>query len=261
LGFVVESYREIIEFVAETFFLIKVKHSTTHGEAEFAWTRVRLFCELACAVLYERCLENQLATVVNQTTKSKNKWRPLPLDTVELEKLASRKLRINAKETMRIAEKLYNQGFISYPRTETNTFPSSLDLTSLIQQQTVDVNWGQFAANLAAEGANPRQGTKIDNAHPPIYPTKYTGTLNGDEKRLYEFIVRHFLACCSKDAQGVETVVEIDIAEERFTAKGLAITANNYLDVYPYDKWCDKTVPAYRTGDTFMPTAIDMVDN
>ena len=260
LGFVVERYKEILAFVAETFFKINVKHSNHDGEAEFVWARVRLFHRLACTVLHEACLENPLATVVNQTSKPKSKFRPLPLHTVELEKLASRKLRINAKETMRVAEKLYNQGFISYPRTETNMFPSSLNLTDLIQQHTVDANWGQFATNLLAEGATPRQGTKTDNAHPPIHPTKYTDNLQGNEKRLYEFIVRHFLACCSKDAQGVETTVIIDIAGERFTAKGLIITAKNYLEVYPYDKWCDKSLPVYRTGDTFMPTSIDMVE-
>ena len=60
----------------------------------------------------------------------------------EMEKLCSRKLKITAKETMNIAEKLYTKGFISYPRTETNIFPSSVDLNHLIQQQTQDPNWG-----------------------------------------------------------------------------------------------------------------------
>ena len=60
----------------------------------------------------------------------------------ELEKLASRKLRINAKETMRIAEKLYTQGFISYPRTETNQFPKDMNLSDLVQMQTQDQRWG-----------------------------------------------------------------------------------------------------------------------
>ena len=60
----------------------------------------------------------------------------------ELEKSASRKLRINAKETMAIAEKLYTQGFISYPRTETNQFPKDFNLTELIDKQTGDSSWG-----------------------------------------------------------------------------------------------------------------------
>lgn len=60
----------------------------------------------------------------------------------ELEKLASRKLRINAKETMRIAEKLYTSGYISYPRTETNMFTKEIDLPGIVEAQTRDPNWG-----------------------------------------------------------------------------------------------------------------------
>jgi len=59
-----------------------------------------------------------------------------------MEKISSRKLRIGAKETMKIAEKLYTQGFISYPRTETNMFPKDFDLATLIGHQTNDPNWG-----------------------------------------------------------------------------------------------------------------------
>jgi DNA topoisomerase-3 len=59
-----------------------------------------------------------------------------------MEKSASRKLKINAKETMKIAEKLYTQGFISYPRTETNIFPKELNLQGLIDNQMQDENWG-----------------------------------------------------------------------------------------------------------------------
>ena len=60
----------------------------------------------------------------------------------EFEKLASRKLRISAKEAMKIAEKLYTSGFISYPRTETNIFPKELNLSPLVEMQTADQNWG-----------------------------------------------------------------------------------------------------------------------
>lgn len=70
----------------------------------------------------------------------------------------------------------------------------------------------------------------------------------GDEQRLYELIVRHFLACCSQDAQGQETTVEIDITQERFVAHGLVILARNYLDVYPYDRWSEKVTQ--RVGGT-----------
>lgn len=72
--------------------------------------------------------------------------------------------------------------------------------------------------------------------------TVYVFYVQGNEGRLYEFIVRHFLACVSQDALGQETVVDVDIAQEKFSTSGLMITARNYLDVYPYDRWTTKVV-------------------
>lgn len=69
--------------------------------------------------------------------------------------------------------------------------------------------------------------------------------MSGNEKRVYELIVRSFLACCQKDAQGHETIVDIDIAGEKFSASGLMILARNYLDVYPYEKWSGKEIHIY----------------
>ncbi|XP_023945939.1 DNA topoisomerase 3-alpha [Bicyclus anynana] len=261
LGFVVERYRAVENFVPEAFWKIKVNHTMNNLSVDFAWNRIRLFDHDACQVLHDVCLESPQARVTDVKTKPKSKWRPLPLDTVELEKLASRKLKINAKETMRIAEKLYTQGLISYPRTETNEFPREMNLGQLVGMQTGDPNWGAFAQNiLDSGGPTPRQGNKSDKAHPPIHPTKYANNLTGNDQRLYEFIVRSFLACCSKDAQGQETTVTIDVAREIFSASGLMITARNYLDVYPYDKWSSKEIHVYESGQTFSPTSIDLVD-
>uniref|UniRef100_A0A8C4EIG0 DNA topoisomerase n=1 Tax=Dicentrarchus labrax TaxID=13489 RepID=A0A8C4EIG0_DICLA len=262
LGFVVERFKAIQAFIPETFYKIKVLHEVEEDTVEFSWKRNRLFNHTACLVLYQICMENPIATITSVTSKPKNKWRPLPLDTVELEKLVSRKLRINAKETMKIAEKLYTNGFISYPRTETNIFPESLPLSPLVEQQVLSPIWGTFAQRVLDQpgGPKPRQGKKSDQAHPPIHPTKYSNTLQGNEGRVYEFIVRHFLACVSQDALGQETVVDIDIAQERFSTSGLMIIARNYLDVYPYDRWSTKLIPVYEQGSQFQPSAIKMVD-
>jgi len=254
LGFVVERYKQVQNFISETFYKIKVSHCKDECRADFNWSRGRLFHQGICSLFYRMCNSNPLAHVIKVTSKPKSKWRPLPLDTVELEKLASRKLKINAKETMKIAEKLYTQGFISYPRTETNIFPKGMNLTTLVENQTPHPQWGAFAASILNDGGpNPRCGKKTDNAHPPIHPTKYSNNLQGNEKRIYEFIVRHFLACVSKDAQGQETSVEIDIAGEKFSATGLMILARNYLEVYCYEHWNAKTIPIYNEGETFNP--------
>lgn len=79
---------------------------------------------------------------------------------------------------MKIAEKLYSQGFISYPRTETNIFPKEMVLEDFVRSQAVEnAAWGGFAQRVLQEGVTPRQGKKSDQAHPPIHPLKFTTEL------------------------------------------------------------------------------------
>lgn len=102
---------------------------------------------------------------------------------------------------MRIAEKLYTGGYISYPRTETNIFPKDLNLTALVGQQTEDNNWGQFAQGVLNDGVNPRQGKKSDQAHPPIHPTKYANNLQGNESCKKMITMNKFNNC--KECLGI----------------------------------------------------------
>lgn len=66
----------------------------------------------------------------------------------------------------------------------------------------------------------PRNGKNDDRAHPPIHPTAYAGNLTGDDKRVYEYIARRFLACCSKNALGYQTRVDVEYGGEEFHATG-----------------------------------------
>jgi len=261
LGFIVERYQQRENFIREKFWKILVEHQSNSEQiCEFLWERNRLFEHQPCLTIYDLIMDEPMAKVVDIKSKRKSKWRPAALDTVEMEKLASRKLRMTGKKTMEIAEKLYMKGLISYPRTETNIFPSEINLQPLVQNQISDPRWGQFAQRVLNDGIRPRNGKNTDKAHPPIHPTRYPdGQLNEDENKLYELVVRHFLACVSKDAQGDETTIKIDIANEKFNASGLIIRERNYLDVYVYDKWSEKELPHYELNQTFYPTKIEMV--
>ncbi|CAK9294789.1 unnamed protein product [Gordionus sp. m RMFG-2023] len=269
LGLVVERYKEAENFISEPFWKISMTYLNpdNNKEIEFLWKRVKVFDHSACLAMYSICMENSLAKVTDIKSKPKSKWRPVAMDTIALEKLASRKLRIGAKETMTIAEKLYQKGFISYPRTETNIFPKELSLKPLIQAQVNDARWGDFASRLLNDiGDNypmPRNGIKTDKAHPPIHPIKYSNSLEGKEAQIYELVTRHFLACCSKDAQAHETIIECVINDaETFTTKGLMILERNYLDVYfPYESWNDKNIPYLNIGDTFFPKTLEMKES
>ena len=79
---------------------------------------------------------------------------------------------MNSDRIMTIAEKLYNLGFISYPRTETDIFEPEFELDGLIEAQFENPTWGQYARDLLQDHkfSRPRCGKNNDKSHPPIHP-------------------------------------------------------------------------------------------
>ncbi|KAJ2844602.1 DNA topoisomerase, partial [Coemansia brasiliensis] len=254
LGFVVDQFLRVESFVPETFWFIYLEHVKDDGKAVFTWRRQRQFDQEVCFALYAQCVQTPLARVVSARMRPQEKWRPLPLTTVELQKCCARYLRMSPDAIMSVAEGLYNQGFVSYPRTETDQFDRNMDLRGIVAKLTQYPLFAEYAHKLGNGGFQwPRHGRNNDKAHPPIHPVAAAPNLTGDAKRVYEFITRRFLACCSQNAKGNATEVEVQVASERFHTKGLAIVARNYLEVYPYDRWAESTVPVYNEGDTFEP--------
>ncbi|KAJ5390051.1 DNA topoisomerase 3 [Penicillium cataractarum] len=258
LGFVVDRYLRVQNFKAETFWSIKVMLSREGKKVNFLWKRVHLFDRAAVTMMLERCLMAKQARVTKVNQKPKSKWRPLPLTTVDLQMMGSRFLRLDSQTIMKVAEALYTKGYISYPRTETDQFDKAIDLKKLVEKQFPDNQWGQYAKDLIdGKFRTPRSGRNNDKAHPPIHPVCWVSPsqLNANEKKVYEFVVRRFLACCSDDAKGQGTDIEIQYGEEFFHASGLIVLERNYLDVYVYDKWeSSQQLPNFERGEMFEPT-------
>ncbi|GAQ86760.1 DNA topoisomerase III [Klebsormidium nitens] len=267
LGFVVERYWQIQNYVPEDFWYIHVQYHSQEDRvsANFTWQRGHMFDHLAATVLYEMCVEQPTATVMSVDGRDTRKYPPHPLNTVELQKRASRYLRIGSEQVMKLAEELYQWGFISYPRTETDHFQDGIDLQGIVQEHTQHPQWGAYASRLLdpQEGLwrAPGDGGHDDQAHPPIHPTKAAdpgANWTAGHRKVYELVVRHFLACVSQPAVGFTTTVIIDIAGETFTAHGLMITARNYLDVYIWDHWGDSNLPNFQQGQQFQPTELTL---
>ncbi|KAJ3019063.1 UNVERIFIED_CONTAM: DNA topoisomerase [Siphonaria sp. JEL0065] len=258
LGFIVDQFEKCLRFKEEIFWKIQVVLKKLDQSCSFAWCRRPLFNHRLATSIYEACVDNPIATVTNVTRKPKEKWKPLPLTTIEMMKFCTSRLRMSAHKVMEAAENLYRKQWISYPRTETDIFLDSFDFNELIQAQTRNPVWGGFANNLSNGGfKKPRAGKNNDEAHPPIHPTVGgNGDMVGDEKRLYEFITRRFLACCSENAKGFITTVDIRIDDEKFQATGEEVAERNYLEVYIYESWSDKSIPNFVAGEAMMPESL-----
>jgi DNA topoisomerase III len=243
--------------------------TSTSRPINFTWKRGRLYDQLLTTVLYEMCLDDGQAVVTSMEGRPKNKWRPVPLATVELQKRASRYLRIGSEQLMSAAEELYQQGLITYPRTETERFRPEFQHQPLIQQLAGlaggggggggggDYNSASVIGNYAAKlltnqhFQNPRAGQHDDQAHPPITPCKAVDPMSisdDRQRKVYILVVKHYLACCSRDAIGRETTLTVRMggvnaavdgsSAEEFTAKGLMILEKNWLEIYqPWERW------------------------
>ncbi|RPB11715.1 DNA topoisomerase [Morchella conica CCBAS932] len=265
LGFVVDRYHKIKNFVAEPFWYIKVMQKRDDIHVTFNWNRSRLFDRMSTVILFERCLLEKYATVISTVSKPARKLKPLPLTTVELQKQGSRLLGLSSQLVMTIAEKLYISGFISYPRTETDQFDKAIDLRALVDKQIQSESWGQFAQGLMDGGfSQPCMGKNNDKAHPPIHPVAFvapSALATADERKVYELITRRFLACCSEDAIGETTTVNIKYGDEHFHTSGLIVRKRNYLDVYIYEKWVSSQIlPKFRDGERFIPTEANITE-
>jgi len=293
--------------------------------AVFDWVRGRLFDRDAAAALYEACLETgPLTTIASVRGARRARPPPFPLETLELQKRATQALRLPGQRVMELAEELYQQGYLSYPRTATSKFSRETDLAAIVRAQAglgggggggganggggggpgaAATPWAPYARRLAASlpaggaaagNANapappppvpgnvppaqglyrwPREGPNDDGAHPPIHPTRAADAAAwrawpADKRGVYEFCARHFLACVSLDAVGYETVVEAEVASERFRASGLLVAERNWLEVYPYaggGAWGgggggggSGELPPFREGQRLPPAALTL---
>lgn len=267
LGLIVQREWEIQSHVYETFHTINVFHPTSN--TKFTWQRGNMYDEPIARMYHGMCMERPEATVEHVTGSQRRRQAPVPLCTLELQKKGSQYLRMSGERIMKIAEELYQGGYVSYPRTETTLYQDGYDLEGLVRKQAGPGNsqWASYADRLLAQGHFrwPQSGGKDDGAHPPIHPTKpyNSGSDNsnnsGDKARVYEFIVRHFLASCSPDAIGQETKIGIMVAGERFQCTGLMVMEKNWLEVFPWAKWGgSETLPKLEGGQRFVPKEIQL---
>jgi DNA topoisomerase-1 len=125
---------------------------------------------------------------------------PAPFDTTSFIAAASG-LGFSAANAMRIAEWLYINGFISYPRTDNTVYPPSIDLRSLMSLFAKGA-FGQEAKKLLEGKMVPTRGKRSTTDHPPIYPTALADK-SGNSSGGYELVVRRFFATLADACSGL----------------------------------------------------------
>ena len=191
--------------------------------------------------------------LINEITKKPVKVKPrAPFITSTLQQAASTKLSFTVKRTMRVAQKLYEAGHITYMRT---------DAPSLSKESIQDArNYiGERVGEKYLTNA-PRIYSSTENAqeaHEAIRPTNAYMTPDDlmkqteEEKRLYQLIWQQYIACQMPDAEYLSTSAKINIDEYTFSAKGREVVFDGYTKVsQPIKSDNDDILPPLEEGES-----------
>ncbi|KAK7099050.1 hypothetical protein V1264_003246 [Littorina saxatilis] len=237
LGFCVERHDKIQSFKPEAYWVVSTQVQLPDGKSmKLDWERVRVFDKEVAQMFVNLIRSGDKACVLDTVQKKGEKTKPLALNTVEMLRVASSGLGLSPHHTMQIAERLYIQGYISYPRTETNNYPDSFDLKGTLRQQQDHPNWGSFVRKLLQEGMKqPKKGQDAGD-HPPITPMRCAreSDLEGDSWRLYDYITRHFIATLSPNCYYLQTTVFFEIGSEQFSCTGKVLQDPGFTEIMPW---------------------------
>ena len=193
----------------------------------------------------------RIATVTEVRQKSATRPPPTPFNTTGF-LTAAASLGIGPSRAARIAEDLYTDGYISYPRTDNTVYPRSLDLREILGYLKRVEGAGKYAEGLlGAEKLSPTRGKKETTDHPPIYPTGYASrkALREDQWKIYQLVVRRFLATLSAPAKTLRTTLRFESGGEPLKTSGTVVTEEGWLGVYPYGRRADEELPGLNEGD------------
>ncbi|MEW6294793.1 MAG: DNA topoisomerase [Candidatus Diapherotrites archaeon] len=259
LALIVKREKEIQAFKPEEYFLLKAIFEKDGKKFE-AYHKKGQFKDRKEA---EKILEKKKdkGIVVKVDKKIRTITKPLPFNTTSFLRSATA-LGFSAGEAMSIAEDLYMNGFISYPRTDNEVYPQNLDLMEVLNElgKVNEFNALVKKIHLQKEIV-PSKGKKSED-HPPIYPVSSAqkNKLNERQWRIYELVARRFLATLAEDALTENISVEIDLNGEPFIATGQRILKLGWKEFYPYSTLSETLLPELNKGDIVKLIKLDLLE-
>ena len=178
-------------------------------------------------------------TVSEINVENRTKSHPQGLNTANMLKIASNQLRISPQQTMRIAEKLYMNGLISYPRTETTQYSKNYNIKENLNKFIKDNNDVKELINNINENVLMLNEGVDWGDHPPITPTrkiKNKNNLSYKELSLYELICNYYFASLSPDMHYDNIHYKLKINNSIYNSTCAVIKQEGFTKFLPYEQ-------------------------
>ncbi len=231
---IVERERELQAFNSETYYVVNGIFAITNADGSQSEVKAMLSQRFKTEQEVEKFLEKckEATFTVESIQKKPMKRTPAPpFTTSTLQQEAARKLGFTVSQTMMVAQHLYENGRITYMRTD------SVNLSSLCINATKDaINqlYGDKYGKVRQFHTNSKGAQEAHEAIRPTYMDQPTIEGTAQEKRLYDLIWKRTVACQMADAEIEKTTAAINIStsDEQFVASGEVVKFDGFLKVY-----------------------------
>lgn len=240
LAMIVKREEEIKKFVPKDYYSINAQFpefSAMWGDKKTGQSRI-LDKDNANAIVEK--IKGKDGKIIELKKDARRESPPLLYDLTELQRDANIHYGFTAKQTLNHMQRLYEEHkVLTYPRTDSRYISS--DIVPSLKERLRAVSSGE---NIPIVGELLKNGLKtskriVDDSkvtdHHAIIPTEEharLSDLNYDERRIYDLVVKRFLAAFSPEFEYIQTMVKIDIAGEIFSAKGKIIKEKGWKKIY-----------------------------
>ncbi len=249
LSLIVDRHLEIVQFVPKPYWNVRAKFEKgTEFLGEHASNP--FWDENKANEVLRACASAPTGKVREYEVTTKDEHPPAPFNTTMMLAEAVR-IGMSASLAMKIAEDLYTSGYISYPRTDNTVYPRSLSLRGVLEKLRESDFKNDAEELLSQEQIRPSRGRVETTDHPPIYPTEGATQkqLKGEKWRLYELVVRRFLATVAPSGKAELKIASIEINDQTFKLKGYRVLSPGWRKYYPYIRAYETTLPDLNVGE------------
>lgn len=244
--------KAIQSFVPTPYWEIKteIEISNSVYEAEYELKRIETKAEADAIVGTCACKTGEVTKIDLRKVHQKP---PIPFDVGTLQREAYSLFGYTPRRTLGIAQRLYLDALISYPRTSSQKLPPIINYKKILSSLKRKASYKKLTMKLLEkEELIPREGAKEDPAHPSIYPTGNLPekSLGMPEKRIWDFIVRRFMAVFGDEALKESLRIRIEVNGHCFFLRGRRILKEGWMEFYkPYVRVQEVFLPSIKEGD------------
>ncbi|MCL2690642.1 MAG: DNA topoisomerase I [Candidatus Bathyarchaeota archaeon] len=251
-------------FVPTPFWSITAKISIDNHTFELEYEKKSIATKSNAKVIRAACKVKE-GQIIKIDEKKFQQKPPVPFDLGTLQSEAYRLFRYTPMQTAKIAQHLYINALISYPRTSSQKLPPSIDYNNILRKLSKSAMYQKLTQKLLAQPMlKPNEGPKFDPAHPAIYPTGNLPekVLDTTAKNIYDLIVKRFLAVFGEPALKQSLKVSININQNLFFMMCYHTLKEGWIEYYKsYVNSKDISLPLFFEGQKVVVKKVTLKDN